>query len=145
MSLKQAPSEELLQPLPEWADDMNINAYWVGVDCHSKFIQVCVLLPTAQGTKRREKEFSTRWQDLVGAGNWARQQISSDAGAAAELLERGFRYTLESTGTYHLEYYRVSTSTERSSGEPSKRELEPTAQQGTLPAIEPPWETAPAG
>ena len=41
--------------------------YGVGIDCHSKFIQICVLCQFCGQVRRAEKEFTTAWDDLVCA------------------------------------------------------------------------------
>ena len=77
-----------------------LHPYGVGIDTHSKFIQVCVLRQVAQrgGVQvlRHEKSFTTHWNDLVAAHTWALGLVDKHAD------EQTLRYCIESTGTYHL-------------------------------------------
>ena len=65
--------------------------YGVGIDCHSKFIQV----------RQAEKEFTTAWDDLVRATVWTMEVLGSLA--QADVL----RYCIESTGAYHMSVLRA--------------------------------------
>lgn len=80
-----------------------LRAYGVGIDCHSKFIQVCVLVPVAGVVRRFEHEFSTHWPVLTAARDWARDVLKKHAPASDGALT----YTLESTGCYHLPVLRA--------------------------------------
>lgn len=73
--------------------------YGVGIDTHKAFIQVCVLYKTASSTERVEREFQTTWIDLAKARQWIVDILSAKA-----LFTEGdlLRYTIESTGCYHL-------------------------------------------
>ncbi len=78
-----------------------LQPYGVGIDTHSKFIQVCVLYqftsPEGGTTIRRsEQEFPTHWNSLVAAKQWA-LSVLGELGQADTL-----RYCIESTGTYHF-------------------------------------------
>jgi len=70
--------------------------YGVGIDCHSKFIQVCVLYQLGGQVRRAEKEFTTSWDDLVRAKAWAMEVLGPLA--KPDVL----RYCIESTGAYHM-------------------------------------------
>jgi hypothetical protein len=85
-------------PEVEPVDVQVISPYGVGIDTHSKFIQVCVMYQhtDAKGVvtvRQREKEFSTHWQDLIAARRW----ILSTLGTKAQ--PDTLRYYIESTGT----------------------------------------------
>ena len=45
--------------------------YGVGIDTHSKFIQVCVLYQHDTTVRQAEKEFPTTWQAIIEAKLWA--------------------------------------------------------------------------
>ena len=93
-------------PLPTLTDapveHQVLHNYGVGIDCHSKFIQVCILFRApgsaahTTGIHRLEKTFSTHFTDLCAARDWA---LSALPGLATPA---GLRYCIESTGTYHL-------------------------------------------
>jgi transposase len=78
-----------------------ISPYGVGIDTHSKFIQVCVMYQHPQPggnvtVRQREKEFSTHWHDLIAAKLWVLGILGPKADPDT------LRYCIESTGTYHL-------------------------------------------
>jgi transposase len=71
----------------------------VGIDTHSKFIQVCVLVNRPPDIDRHEREFGTSWSQLIAAKVWTAGVLAAE-GFAFEGAEA--RYNIESTGTYHL-------------------------------------------
>ena len=88
-------------PTEEWSHDRPVEQqilreYGVGIDCHSRFIQICVLVNQAGHVTRVEREFSTDWGDLLNAKQWALRQLNTLTKPPSDLC-----YTLESTGTYH--------------------------------------------
>lgn len=74
--------------------------YGIGIDTHSKFIQVCVLIQTHHkgggGVTRHEATFKTHWPALVEARDWAFKLVRKWA------TRDSLRYCIESTGCYHL-------------------------------------------
>ncbi len=75
--------------------------YGIGIDTHSRFIQVCVLkvspgVRDSKNVTRTEAEFRTDWRSLKRAHEWALRQVP-DVTDPAQL-----RYCIESTATYHL-------------------------------------------
>ena len=105
MKFRSTALKPIPNPLTEQLHQV-LYPYGVGVDTHSKFIQVCVLRTFKKATQngtvtRHEKEFPTTWDGLVKAAAWARA-----------LLPRGtkppqMRYCIESTGTYHMPVLRA--------------------------------------
>lgn len=81
-----------------------VNDYGVGIDCHSQFIQVCVIRKEGPAFRRYEREFSTQWQSLKAAHFWA---FALAQETDRRLSRKEFRYTIESTGTYHLPVLRA--------------------------------------
>lgn len=80
-------------------DVQALRPYGVGIDTHKEFIQVCVLRQRDHRITRIEREFSTTWPELQSARAWA----VTEAGIKLDSLEdHSFRYTIESTGTYHI-------------------------------------------
>ena len=78
-----------------------LQPYGVGIDTHSKFIQVCVVFQHTDDkgrttVRRKEKAFPTHWNSLVLAKQWVLEIL----GALAE--PDTLRYCIESTGTYHF-------------------------------------------
>jgi transposase len=91
----------LPSPIPddEGQPSVTLHHYGVGVDCHSRFFQVCVLIPSGTQLARIERKVPALWPELRAAKVWILRT----------LLERGIdvppadlRYTCESTGQYHM-------------------------------------------
>jgi hypothetical protein len=76
-----------------------LHDYGIGIDCHSQFIQVCVLVRVRKEVVRFEREFRTTWTDLLAAFKWAVDRL---AVGKISLPPESVRYTIESTGTYHM-------------------------------------------
>ena len=70
--------------------------YGIGIDCHSRFIAVCALVQ-GKDLLRFERQFPTTIPGLADAAKWARATLRENRKAIGK-----FRYTLESTGCYHL-------------------------------------------
>ena len=62
-------------------------AYGVGIDCHSRFIQVCCVLCN-KGTEviRFEKDFATGWDQLRAAKLWILNMLAENLRAATPPL-----------------------------------------------------------
>ena len=63
-------------PTVEWSQDRPVEQqilreYGVGIDCHSRFLQVCVLVNQGGSVTRVEREFSTDWGEICNAKAWA--------------------------------------------------------------------------
>ena len=84
-------SGESVQPL---------NNYGVGIDCHSKFIQVCVLVKHGNEIRQYEETFETSWVRMKQAKDWIFKIIQEKS--LPTVKPEPFSYTLESTSTYHL-------------------------------------------
>ena len=82
---------EIIQPL---------NNYGVGIDCHSKFIQICILVKHGDEIRQYEESYSTSWIDLSHAKDWIIKTIREKSLPTINL--ESFTYTIESTSTYHL-------------------------------------------
>ena len=74
--------------------------YGVGIDCHSRFIQVCILVKSDANILRFDREYTTDWKDLCEAREWVCSVLASNL--ADRFEGRVLAYTLESTGCYHL-------------------------------------------
>jgi hypothetical protein len=73
--------------------------YGVGIDCHSRFIAVCVYVADPPTYHRAESEFPTSWDGLKRARDWALDILAAHGQSVPGAT---LRYTLESTGVYHL-------------------------------------------
>jgi transposase len=78
-----------------YCEQQVIEPYGVGIDCHSRFIAVCVLKQHGHSVLRTEKEFPVDWPSLEEARDWAVHVLGS-------LYKAPLRYCIESTGTYHM-------------------------------------------
>jgi len=74
--------------------------YGIGIDCHSKFIEVCVFVKTGEGIRKFEGTYSTSWKSLLAAHDWARRIVHVKSNPT--LTPEQLRYTIESTSTYHM-------------------------------------------
>ena len=74
--------------------------YGVGIDCHSKFIEVCVFVRTNEAIRKFEGTYSTGWKSLQAAHDWAGRIIRTKSFPTVN--PDPIRYTIESTSTYHM-------------------------------------------
>ena len=74
--------------------------YGVGIDTHSKFIQVCVLVKIGGEVHKFEQGFGTGWNQILIAREWIHKTIREKSIPTVEV--EPLRYTIESTGTYHF-------------------------------------------
>ncbi len=92
-------SASFRKPLAEKCDTITltdiIRPYGVGIDTHSKFIAVCVLIKKDGDVVRFEKNFPTAWASMLAARDWVLSKLAS---VLPHLLE----YCIESTGCYHM-------------------------------------------
>lgn len=83
-------------------DDMEyVKEYGIGVDCHSKFIEICVRYRNGRVIKKAQGHFSTAWDDLVAAHDWCVEVLKSKADPVPDLTEP-LHYLVESTANYHM-------------------------------------------
>src|SRR5262245_40399792 len=95
---------ELSDPLDSLSgvQDVTERASWrpwgLGIDCHSRFFQLCLLIPdyTAHRVRRFERSVPANRQALLAAKFWALDLL-----LASSLPADPFRYTRESTGCDH--------------------------------------------
>jgi hypothetical protein len=96
-----APTGELL-PSPHGGNgqhDHKVFPYGVGIDCHSAFFELCVLVPQgAELTTSRLKVFA-EWPQLRTAHQWVLSVLRRHG---IDVRPEELRYTLESTGQYHM-------------------------------------------
>jgi transposase len=74
--------------------------YGVGIDTHSKFIAVCVYVKFGHNIKKYEREYNTTWEGLNHAKEFIQNIILTKS--EPQIKVSNLRYTIESTGTYHL-------------------------------------------
>ena len=96
-----APTGELLSsPVIRGQEQhlLTLNNYGLGVDCHSGFFQICVLLSTGKSLVTHEITVRAVWPELMKAKQTVHSLLALHGVSAAE---DDLRYTLESTGHYH--------------------------------------------
>lgn len=89
--------------LDEGIDVQTLRSYGIGIDTHSKFIHVCVMVHENASVKKYEHPFGTTWNQLLAAKVWALDVLHTKpipAISEADIAE--FHYTIESTGCYHF-------------------------------------------
>lgn len=77
-------------------------SYGIGIDCHSKFIQVSVFVKRNLKFFEYRNEFSTAWDSLVSAKSWVLKVISTCSDPVPDMSTIPFHYCIESTSTYHM-------------------------------------------
>jgi transposase len=91
----------LPSPIPDGKGQpsLTLHRYGVGVDCHSRFFQVCVLIPDGTEIVKAERKVPATWPELRAAKDWLLRTLAEhDIAVSAPDL----RYTCESTGQYHM-------------------------------------------
>ena len=88
-------------PTPEGQGQpsLTLHRYGVGVDCHSRFFQVCVLIPHGTNIVKLERKVRAVWPELRAAKEWLLRTLEDHDIAISPL---DLRYTCESTGQYHM-------------------------------------------
>lgn len=91
------PTEDMGEHL-----SLALGLYGIGVDVHSKFMEVCIIARSGTDYVAHRKTVSVAWGDLLSAADWVRRILLLHALALPP--EDGpleLHYTLESTGCYH--------------------------------------------
>ena len=83
-------------------DDIEyVKEYGIGIDCHSRFIEVCVRYRNGKLINKAQGRFSTDWTSLVAAREWCINILSTKADPVPDLSEP-LHYLVESTASYHM-------------------------------------------
>jgi transposase len=78
---------------------LTLHRYGVGVDCHSRFFQLCVLIPDGTEIVKIERKVPALWPELRAAKDWLLRTLREHDIAVSP---SDLRYTCESTGQYHM-------------------------------------------
>jgi transposase len=91
----------LSSPIPDGNEQpsLALHRYGVGVDCHSRFFQVCVLIPNGTQIVKIEHKVPALWPELRAAKAWLLRTLLEHG---INLSPSDLRYTCESTGQYHM-------------------------------------------
>ena len=88
--------------LDEGIEVQQTKSYGIGIDCHSKFIQVSVYVKRGMKFFEYRREFSTDWDNLVAGKAWALDVINSCSSPVPDMSITPLHYCIESTSTYHM-------------------------------------------
>jgi hypothetical protein len=83
-----------------WEASQDLERYGVGVDTHSRFIQVCIKVREQGSLKKYQRQFDTTPHSLQEAERWIRDKLGS-------LANPRWHYNIESTGCYHFPVIRA--------------------------------------
>jgi transposase len=78
---------------------LTLHRYGIGVDCHSRFFQVCVLIPKGTEIVKIERNVPALWPKMRAAKAWILRTLREHG---SDLSQSDLRYTCESTGQYHM-------------------------------------------
>jgi len=78
---------------------LTLHRYGIGVDCHSRFFQVCVLIPNGTEIVKAERKVPALWPELRAAKAWI---VGTLMEYDIVVSSSDLRYTCESTGQYHM-------------------------------------------
>ena len=75
--------------------------YGVGIDCHSKFLQISVLVKNGPSVFEYRNQFDTDWQSVVKAKEWVVSVIETCSSPKIHITDN-LHYCIESTSVYHV-------------------------------------------
>ena len=78
-----------------------LKSYGVGIDCHSKFIAVCVHVRNNNRIFKYLHDFDTDWNSLLEAKQWVIDTIRENSNPVPDMCQP-FHFVIEATSTYHL-------------------------------------------
>lgn len=91
--------------LDEGKEVQDLKPFGIGVDVHSKFIQVCVLVKRDLRIYEYNQEFTTDWFGLSKGKRWAKAVVQNCSSPKVDLSDESttpFTYCCESTSCYHI-------------------------------------------
>ena len=84
----------------------SLRSYGVGIDCHSKFLAICVHVRNKHKILRYSCEVDTDWNSLVLAKQWVLDTIQKYSDPVPD-LSLPLHYVIEATSTYHMPVVRA--------------------------------------
>ena len=75
--------------------------YGVGIDCHSRFLQISVLVKNGPSVFEYRNQFDTDWQSVVKAKEWVVSVIENNSSPSVHITDN-LHYCIESTSVYHV-------------------------------------------
>ena len=83
-----------------------LKSYGVGIDCHSRFIAICVHVRNNQRIFKYMSEADTDWDSLIKAKEWVIDTIQAHSDLVPD-LRQPLHYVIEATSTYHMPILRA--------------------------------------
>ena len=87
--------------VPVNGDAEYVKEYGIGIDCHSKFIEICVRYRCNNAIQKAQSRFATDWDSLTAARDWCIDVLKSKADPVPDMSEP-LHYLVESTANYHM-------------------------------------------
>lgn len=75
--------------------------FGIGLDCHSKFLQISVLVKNGPSVFEYRNQFDTDWQSVVKAKEWVVSVIENCSSPKIHITDN-LHYCIESTSVYHV-------------------------------------------
>ena len=100
--MHDSESNEIIIVPEEGTEIQETKAYGIGIDCHSRFIQVSVFVKRDLKCFEYRNRFGTDWNSLVRAKNWCVKVIETCSSPPVNFKTAQFHYCIESTSTYHM-------------------------------------------
>lgn len=91
--------------LDQGKEIQDLKPFGIGIDVHSKFIQVCVLVKNNLRIFEYNNEFTTDWYGLLKGKRWAKAVVQNCTSPKVDLSDESttpFHYCCESTSCYHI-------------------------------------------
>ena len=79
----------------------HLRSYGLGIDCHSRFLAICVHVRNNHRILRYSCEADTDWDSLVAAKEWVLNTIRTYSDPVPD-LKKPLHYVIEATSTYHM-------------------------------------------
>ena len=99
--------EVVIRPdINQGVEVQSLRSYGVGIDCHSKFIAICVHVRNNHKILRYSCEADTDWNSLVLAKQWVLDTIQKYSDPVPD-LSLPLHYVIEATSTYHMPVVRA--------------------------------------
>ena len=99
VDLKEAVS--MVIPVDDGVEVMPTRDYGVGIDCHSRFLEINVLVKRGPSFFEYCREVSTDWDAIKSAHDWVIHVLRTCSDPPV-MLSSPLHYCIESTSTYHL-------------------------------------------
>ena len=96
--------DSVIEDLHEITEDDDIEyvkEYGIGIDCHSKFIEVCVRYRNGSCIQKAQGHFTTDWNGFTAGRDWCLTVLRTKADPMPDLTEP-LHYLVESTANYHM-------------------------------------------